>query len=183
MHAKRCEFAKAALAQADASSRRVACAGRRYSSSRQSRRDRSPRPLIATRGSPRSAIRWSRPSGGTSPSAACSSVSTSRPGQALMTVVPLNSLWVDANFKEAQLRNLRIGQPAEVRSDLYGGSFIYHGRVIGMAAGHRRVVRAACLRRTRPATGSRSCSACRCGFESTTGSCHPRRCASACRPR
>ena len=58
-----------------------------------------------------------------------------QPGQALMTVIPLNSLWVDANFKEVQLRNLRIGQPAEVRSDLYGGSFIFHGRVVGMSAG------------------------------------------------
>jgi membrane fusion protein (multidrug efflux system) len=56
-------------------------------------------------------------------------------GQALMTVIPLSSLWVDANFKEAQLRNLRIGQKAEVRSDLYGGSYIYHGRVVGMSAG------------------------------------------------
>ena len=56
-------------------------------------------------------------------------------GQALMTVIPLNSLWVDANFKEVQLRNLRIGQPAEVRSDLYGGSYIFHGHVKGMAAG------------------------------------------------
>ena len=56
-------------------------------------------------------------------------------GQALMTVIPLQALWVDANFKEVQLRNLRIGQPAEVRSDLYGGSFIYHGHVKGMSAG------------------------------------------------
>jgi membrane fusion protein (multidrug efflux system) len=56
-------------------------------------------------------------------------------GQALMTVIPLNALWVDANFKEVQLRHLRIGQAAEVRSDLYGGSFVYHGRVTGMAAG------------------------------------------------
>jgi membrane fusion protein, multidrug efflux system len=56
-------------------------------------------------------------------------------GQALMTVIPLNALWVDANFKEVQLRHLRIGQPAEVRSDLYGGSYIFHGRVKGMAAG------------------------------------------------
>jgi membrane fusion protein, multidrug efflux system len=56
-------------------------------------------------------------------------------GQALMTVIPLNSLWVDANFKEVQLRHLRIGQPAEVRSDLYGGDFIYHGHVEGMSAG------------------------------------------------
>jgi membrane fusion protein, multidrug efflux system len=56
-------------------------------------------------------------------------------GQALMTVIPLNSLWVDANFKEVQLRNLRIGQPAEVRSDLYGGTFIFHAHVQGMSAG------------------------------------------------
>jgi membrane fusion protein (multidrug efflux system) len=56
-------------------------------------------------------------------------------GEALMTVIPLHSLWVDANFKEVQLRNLRIGQHAEVRSDLYGGTFIFHGRVQGMSAG------------------------------------------------
>jgi membrane fusion protein (multidrug efflux system) len=56
-------------------------------------------------------------------------------GEALMTVIPLHSLWVDANFKEVQLRNLRIGQTTEVRSDLYGGSFIFHGHVQGMSAG------------------------------------------------
>jgi membrane fusion protein (multidrug efflux system) len=56
-------------------------------------------------------------------------------GEALMSVIPLHSLWVDANFKEVQLRNLRIGQKAQVRSDLYGGSFIYHGHVEGMSAG------------------------------------------------
>ena len=53
----------------------------------------------------------------------------------LMTVVPLNALWVDANFKEGQLRHLRIGQPAQVRSDLYGSEHIFHGRVQGMSAG------------------------------------------------
>jgi membrane fusion protein (multidrug efflux system) len=42
---------------------------------------------------------------------------------------------VDANFKEVQLRHLRIGQPAQVRSDLYGGSYIFHGHVEGMSAG------------------------------------------------
>jgi membrane fusion protein, multidrug efflux system len=56
-------------------------------------------------------------------------------GQALMTVIPLNALWVDANFKEVQLRHLRIGQAAQVRSDLYGGTFIFHGHVSGMSAG------------------------------------------------
>jgi membrane fusion protein, multidrug efflux system len=56
-------------------------------------------------------------------------------GEALMTVVPLNALWVDANFKEGELRHLRIGQPAQVRSDLYGSEHIFHGRVLGMSAG------------------------------------------------
>jgi membrane fusion protein, multidrug efflux system len=56
-------------------------------------------------------------------------------GQALMTVIPLNALWVDANFKEVQLRHLRIGQPAQVRSDLFGGTYIYHAHIQGMSAG------------------------------------------------
>jgi membrane fusion protein (multidrug efflux system) len=56
-------------------------------------------------------------------------------GEPLLTIVPLHDLWVDANFKEGQLRNLRLGQRTEVRTDLYGGGVIFHGRVIGMAAG------------------------------------------------
>lgn len=56
-------------------------------------------------------------------------------GEPLLSIVPLQGLWVDANFKEGQLRHLRIGQEAEVRSDLYGGSAIFRGKVIGMAAG------------------------------------------------
>ncbi len=56
-------------------------------------------------------------------------------GEPLLSIVPLQGLWVDANFKEGQLRHLRLAQRAEVRSDLYGGSAIYHGKVIGMAAG------------------------------------------------
>jgi membrane fusion protein (multidrug efflux system) len=58
-----------------------------------------------------------------------------QPGEALMTVVPLHQLWVDANFKEVQLRNVRIGQPATVRSDLYGGTHVFRGHVAGMSAG------------------------------------------------
>lgn len=57
------------------------------------------------------------------------------PGAALMTVVPVDHLWVDANFKEGQLRALRVGQPATVRVDLYGSSVLYHGRVAGVSAG------------------------------------------------
>jgi membrane fusion protein (multidrug efflux system) len=57
------------------------------------------------------------------------------PGQALMTVIALDNLWVDANFKESQIRNLRLGQPVEIRSDLYGSDSPFHGRVVGLAAG------------------------------------------------
>ncbi|UPG96358.1 efflux RND transporter periplasmic adaptor subunit [Luteibacter aegosomatissinici] len=58
-----------------------------------------------------------------------------QPGQQLMTVVPLHDLWVDANFKESQLRHVRIGQPAKVESDIYGGGVEYHGHVVGLGAG------------------------------------------------
>ena len=58
-----------------------------------------------------------------------------QPGQQLMTVVPLHDLWIDANFKESQLRHIRIGQPAKIVSDLYGGDAEYHGKVIGLGAG------------------------------------------------
>jgi membrane fusion protein (multidrug efflux system) len=56
-------------------------------------------------------------------------------GAPLMAVVPLDSVWIDANFKEAQLRDMRIGQPVTVTTDLYGGSVTYHGRVAGLGAG------------------------------------------------
>ena len=58
-----------------------------------------------------------------------------QPGAPLMTVVALNQLWVDANFKESQLRNLRIGQPAELAADVYGSKVVYHGTVVGLSAG------------------------------------------------
>lgn len=56
-------------------------------------------------------------------------------GNPLLAIVPLDELWVDANFKESELRNIRIGQPAEVTTDIYGGSVEYHGRVVGLGAG------------------------------------------------
>ena len=58
-----------------------------------------------------------------------------QPGQQLMTVVPLHDLWIDANFKESQLRHIRIGQPVKVVSDVYGSDAEYHGKVIGLGAG------------------------------------------------
>jgi len=49
--------------------------------------------------------------------------------------VPLNQVWVDANFKELQIGNIRVGQPATLIADLYGGSVEYHGTVVGFSAG------------------------------------------------
>lgn len=56
-------------------------------------------------------------------------------GVPLMAIVPLNQIWVDANFKESQLREMRIGQPVTLISDLYGHDVQYKGKVIGVAAG------------------------------------------------
>lgn len=57
------------------------------------------------------------------------------PGNPLMSVVPLNAVWVDANFKEVQLKRMRIGQPVELTADIYGSSAVYHGKVVGFSAG------------------------------------------------
>ena len=57
------------------------------------------------------------------------------PGTPLMAIVPLDRLWIDANFKEVQLRKMRIGQPVTLEADLYGGKVKYHGRVLGLSAG------------------------------------------------
>ena len=54
---------------------------------------------------------------------------------ALMAVVPANHLWIDANFKETQLANMRIGQPATVIADIYGDDVVYQGKVVGLDMG------------------------------------------------
>ncbi|MFZ3128430.1 MAG: HlyD family efflux transporter periplasmic adaptor subunit, partial [Rhodoferax sp.] len=56
-------------------------------------------------------------------------------GSPLMSIIPLNQLWVDANFKEVQLRNIRIGQPVTLTADLYGKRMEYKGTVAGLGAG------------------------------------------------
>lgn len=56
-------------------------------------------------------------------------------GSPLMFIVPLHNLWVDANFKESQLKDIRIGQAVELTSDIYGDKVIYHGKVMGLSAG------------------------------------------------
>ena len=57
------------------------------------------------------------------------------PGAPLLAVVTLADAWVDANFKEGQLAQIRIGQPVELRADIYGGDVTYHGHVAGLGAG------------------------------------------------
>jgi membrane fusion protein (multidrug efflux system) len=57
------------------------------------------------------------------------------PGTPLMAIVPLDGVWVDANYKESQLQHMRIGQPVTMSADVYGGSIKYHGRVVGFSAG------------------------------------------------
>jgi membrane fusion protein (multidrug efflux system) len=56
-------------------------------------------------------------------------------GSPLMAIVPLDGVWVDANFKESQLKSVHIGQPVSLHADLYGKDVEYHGRVIGFSAG------------------------------------------------
>src|SRR6185312_3906713 len=58
-----------------------------------------------------------------------------QPGAPLMAVVPLNGVWVDANFKETQLTDMRIGQPVEIESDVYGGDVKYKGKVQSLGVG------------------------------------------------
>lgn len=57
------------------------------------------------------------------------------PGQTIMTIVPLEKLYVDANFKEGQLGRVRVDMPVKLTSDLYGGDVVYRGKVVGLAGG------------------------------------------------
>ncbi len=58
-----------------------------------------------------------------------------QPGAALMAVVPLEQVWVDANFKETQLKHMRIGQPVELHADIYGSGVDYSGRIANLGIG------------------------------------------------
>lgn len=58
-----------------------------------------------------------------------------QPGSALMSVIPLKDVWVDANFKESQLADMRIGQQVELEADIYGDGVTYTGTVKGLGAG------------------------------------------------
>jgi membrane fusion protein (multidrug efflux system) len=56
-------------------------------------------------------------------------------GQPLMALVPLDQMWVNANFKEVQLPKMRVGQPADISSDIYGGRVVYKGIIAGIGGG------------------------------------------------
>jgi membrane fusion protein (multidrug efflux system) len=58
-----------------------------------------------------------------------------QPGTATMAVIPLDQLWIDANFKETQLGHMRIGQPVRINADLYGDDVVYNGTVDSVGAG------------------------------------------------
>jgi membrane fusion protein (multidrug efflux system) len=57
------------------------------------------------------------------------------PGTEMLAIVPVDSVWIDANFKENQLKSLRIGQPVDISADMYGSHVSYHGKVLGLSAG------------------------------------------------
>jgi membrane fusion protein (multidrug efflux system) len=56
-------------------------------------------------------------------------------GQSLMAIRSLRDIWIDANFKETQLRNLRIGQHVDLELDMYGGKHVFEGRISGFTYG------------------------------------------------
>ncbi len=56
-------------------------------------------------------------------------------GASLMAIVPMDQLWVDANFKEVQLRTMRIGQPVHLKADMYGNKISFHGTIEGLGVG------------------------------------------------
>ncbi|MBI5273814.1 MAG: efflux RND transporter periplasmic adaptor subunit [Chlamydiales bacterium] len=56
-------------------------------------------------------------------------------GDPLMSVIPLNEIWVNANFKETQLKHMRIGQDVKITSDLYGDDITFHGKIVGLPGG------------------------------------------------
>lgn len=58
-----------------------------------------------------------------------------KPNMPLMSVIPLDQIWVNANFKETQMKKMRIGQPVKVTSDLYGWGVVYHGKIVGLPGG------------------------------------------------
>lgn len=57
------------------------------------------------------------------------------PTTPLLAIIPLDQMWINANYKEVQIKNLRVGQPVKVRADTYGRGVVYDGHVVGIAGG------------------------------------------------
>ncbi len=102
-------------------------------------------------------------------------------GATLMSIVPIQNAYVDANFKEVQLKKVRVGQPVTLTSDLYGGEVVFHGRVRRLLRRHRLGLladpgpeRDRQLDQDRPAPAGAHRRSIRTSFAGT-------RCASACR--
>jgi membrane fusion protein (multidrug efflux system) len=57
------------------------------------------------------------------------------PGTPLMAIIPLENVWIDANFKEVQLQRMRVGQKVRITTDIYGRRVVYDGAVAGVSAG------------------------------------------------
>src|SRR4029078_5465353 len=104
------------------------------------------------------------------------------PGAPLMAIVPLDQVWVDANFKEPQLASMPVRQPVTMRADLYGNKVRYHGTVAGFGAGTGS---AFALLPAQNATGNwiKIVSACRSALLSIRASSPSTRCNSGCRCR
>ena len=88
-----------------------------------------------------------------------------QPGTRMMTVVPVQSIYLTANFKETQVGRMRAGQPARLHVDALSDADL-HGVVDSFVARHGLAVSPCCRLKTRPAISPRSCSACRCAFAS-----------------
>jgi membrane fusion protein (multidrug efflux system) len=56
-------------------------------------------------------------------------------GQPLMSVIPLDQIWVNANYKETQLKRMRLGQKVDITADLWGDETIFHGTIVGLPGG------------------------------------------------
>jgi multidrug resistance efflux pump len=81
-------------------------------------------------------------------------------GTTLMAIVPLNEVWVDANFKESQMKGMRLGQKVTLSADLYGDDVEYHGTIEAWALAPVALSRC-CRHRTPAVTGSKLSSVCR----------------------
>ncbi len=57
------------------------------------------------------------------------------PGTPLLSIIPLDQIWINANFKETQMRRMRIGQQVSLHADLYGDSVLYRGIITGLPGG------------------------------------------------